>query len=98
MKVYCRDEFIGFYALKEQAGRTIELDHLWLSPGNLRKGYGRRIFKHIIGYLRQEGHSQVLLVAEPYAAGFYEKMGGKVKSKFQSPASGRMLDVYIFTF
>ncbi|HET7269843.1 MAG TPA: GNAT family N-acetyltransferase, partial [Rubrobacter sp.] len=38
-------EPFAFYALTG-AGRTVELEHLWVSPGWIGKGIGRVLFEH----------------------------------------------------
>jgi hypothetical protein len=96
IKVLDRAIFIGFFALKKNAGAVMELDHLWLTPDNIRKGYGRQIFKQIFDILRSKAIKQVSLVAEPNAKGFYDKMGGVVTGKLHSKISGRDLDIYEF--
>ncbi len=63
-------------------------------PEKIRKGYGRLIFKYILGYLKSRGYKKATLTAEPNAKGFYDKMGGRVVGQFQGKVSGRHLDVY----
>lgn len=96
-KIYDEKVFIGFFAFKSHEAKVIELDHLWLKPGQIKKGYGRSVFEFILNYLRNTGHLNFNLTAEPNAKGFYDKMGGKVLGKFQSKVSGRILDIYQFT-
>lgn len=74
--VLCADdgELLGFYALREEAG-TLQLDHLWLLPGSIGRGYGRRLFEHASERARELGASSVEIEAEPNARGFYERLG-----------------------
>jgi GNAT superfamily N-acetyltransferase len=41
------EEMGGFYALVER-GRTIELEHLWVSPERIGTGVGRALFDHAV--------------------------------------------------
>lgn len=93
-KIHYGAELIGFYALID-AGIT-EVDHLWLTPENQRKGFGSQIFEHIRKTVWDLGKSQFQLVAEPHAKGFYDKMGGRYKSGFESKIPGRFLEIYEF--
>ena len=97
LKVFHADLFLGFFALKFE-NDTAELDHLWLSPEQMRRNVGRSIFQFIKQYLKEIRIYKMILTAEPHASGFYDKMGGKVIGTFESKISGRMLDIYKFEF
>jgi GNAT superfamily N-acetyltransferase len=94
VKVFEHDIFIGFFGIRETGTGVAEIDHLWLNPGSMQKGYGRLIFYHIIDHLRSKGYKTATLTAEPHANGFYDKMGGRVTGKFRGKVIGRYLDVY----
>lgn len=96
VKVFEKNRLLGFFAIKLDGELNAELDHLWLKPENIKRNYGRQIFKHIIENLANEGFSKMTLIAEPNATGFYQKMNGKIIGKFQSKISGRFLDIYEF--
>ena len=69
-------EVAGFYALLDH-GETSELDHLWLLPGEIGRGFGRLLFEHATGRARALGARSMEWEAEPNAIGFYERMGGR---------------------
>ena len=96
VKVFDGQTFLGFFAIKMTDSENAELDHLWLTPENMRKHYGSIIFHKIISDLEAIGCKNMTLTAEPNAVRFYDKMGGIVVGKFQSKVSGRLLDVYAF--
>jgi hypothetical protein len=96
VKVFEGSAFIGFYSLKLLENGVMEIDNLWLTVDNIKKGYGRLIFVQILKHLKTIGHAKATLIAEPNAKGFYDKMGGKVISRFESKIKGRFLDVYEF--
>ncbi len=96
VKVYIEDKFIGFFGIKFTNEKEAEIDHLWLIPEKINKGFGRSIFNHIFKCLKSKNYKKTTLVAEPNAKGFYDKMGGRVIGQRQSKVSGRFLDIYEF--
>jgi len=64
---------LGFYRLIP--GDPAELEDLWLEPGAIGAGYGRTLLEHAAAVARASGASAMELVADPNAAGFYERMG-----------------------
>ena len=96
-KVYNQSNFIGFYGIIKKENDTWEIDHLWLTTDNIRKGYGTVIFQHILSELYIKDAKKAILIAEPNAKSFYDKIGGKIIDKFQSKISGRFLDIYEFS-
>jgi GNAT superfamily N-acetyltransferase len=83
---------LGFYALLPK-GDTWELDHLWLLPGDIGKGFGRMLFEHAVGRAIQSGARHLEWEAEPHAVGFYRRMGGAPVRPTTS-SLGRALDVF----
>ena len=94
VKVYSQDGFIGFFGLKREKTGIIEIDHLWIKPNEIKKGYGRQIFAYIRNYLLSKGEKVIRLVAEPNAKEYYNKMGGRIIGQIESKLSGRFLDIY----
>jgi GNAT superfamily N-acetyltransferase len=84
-------EVAGFYALLDH-GETSELDHLWLLPGEIGKGFGRLLFEHAIGRARALGARSMEWEAEPNATGFYKRMGGRADRETMGQL-GRALQV-----
>ena len=96
VKVENADGFIGFYGLVHKGDHHWEVDHFWLLPGYIRKGYGTRIFEQILKHIKQRNGRSVSLSSDPNAKGFYDKMGGSVIHREPGKVSGRFLDVYEF--
>src|SRR5688572_6426036 len=44
VKVFHRDELIGFFGIVTLDDHVAEIDHLWILPGHTGMGYGRQIF------------------------------------------------------
>lgn len=97
IKVYAEEQFIGFFAVIAVDHEILEIDHLWLLPGVKRKGFGSLIFKTILQYGKTNAFKKAILIAEPNAKGFYEKMGGTVQGTFQSKIKDRYLEIYHYT-
>lgn len=68
------------------------LDHLWVAPGRMRTGIGSALFRHSAAAARSMGATSMAWEAEPNAAGFYAKMGGRTAMTVTSEW-GRTLDV-----
>lgn len=77
-------ELRGFVTLLHRADRTI-LDDLWLEPDEIGRGTGRLLFDHARTRAAAAGARTLEWEAEPYAAGFYERMGGVVVGMVDSP-------------
>lgn len=77
-------EVRGFVTLLHRADRTI-LDDLWLEPDEIGRGTGRLLFDHARARAAAAGARVLEWEAEPYAAGFYERMGGVVVGMVDSP-------------
>lgn len=74
----------GFVTLLHRADRTI-LDDLWLEPGEIGRGTGRLLFDLALARAAAAGARVLEWEAEPYAAGFYARMGGVVVGMVDSP-------------
>jgi GNAT superfamily N-acetyltransferase len=67
---------IAWYALVQGWQKSL-LDHLWVTPERIGTGVGRALFHHALDQARRAGSSYVEIEAEPYAVGFYERMGAR---------------------
>lgn len=65
---------VGFYALTTR-GHRAELDHLWVSPDHLGTGVGKALFVHAMRSAKGQNLSEVEILSDPNAEGFYQKMG-----------------------
>ncbi|WP_300014981.1 GNAT family N-acetyltransferase [Pseudonocardia sp.] len=85
----------GFYTLVHRADRTV-LDDLWLEPAEIGRGCGRVLFTHARRRAADAGTGVLEWEAEPYAVGFYERMGG-VTVRWTASPLGRPLPVMRMT-
>jgi N-acetylglutamate synthase-like GNAT family acetyltransferase len=67
-------ESLGFYALVRHEQKA-ELDHLWVKPSRIGSGVGKQLFIHAMQTAAGEHVSELEIVADPNAEGFYRKMG-----------------------
>lgn len=79
----------GFTTLLHRADRTV-LDDLWVEPEEIGRGIGRLLFAHACDRAAAAGSTVLEWEAEPYAVGFYERMGATVVGHVDSPL-GRSL-------
>jgi GNAT superfamily N-acetyltransferase len=71
------EEIVGFYALV-QMETCWELDHLWIRPEFMGRGFGRRLFNHAIEQLKSGPSGAALQIeSDPNAELFYVRMGAK---------------------
>ena len=65
---------IGFFGLR-RADERWQLEHLWLAPEQIGRGWGRRLFDAAVAEARARGARQLHIKADPNAEPFYRKMG-----------------------
>jgi len=68
------NRIVGFYAMVAHGERG-ELDHMWVSPEHLGAGVGKALFIHAMRAAAGRDISEVEILSDPNAEGFYEKMG-----------------------
>lgn len=82
----------GFSAVCESGGERM-LDHLWIEPTHIKKGFGQALFIEGVKSAKELGWSMFTIASDPYAENFYIKMGAnrigekesKVKKGFFMP-------------
>ena len=52
-----------------------EIDHLWVDPGAIGTGIGKTLATTLIDFARQTGARRVTVNSDPYAEGFYRRLG-----------------------
>jgi N-acetylglutamate synthase-like GNAT family acetyltransferase len=66
----------GFSAVCELQGERM-LDHLWIDPPYMGKGLGRMLFEESVARAIGLGWASFTIASDPYAEGFYKKIGAK---------------------
>ncbi|MEM9921223.1 MAG: GNAT family N-acetyltransferase [Bacteroidota bacterium] len=85
-------EIIGFCAFVEEE-HILWVDHLWIAPEYIGKGYGRKLFREAFARVRKPHHRQAKVISDPYASGFYQKEGFIPIDYISSKPEGRRLPV-----
>ncbi|MDZ4736599.1 MAG: GNAT family N-acetyltransferase [Rhodospirillaceae bacterium] len=67
---------LGFYGLEPEADQ-IGLAFFFVAPEAIGSGLGRALLDHAKETARTEGYDELIAIADPNAASFYEKMGGR---------------------
>ena len=65
---------VGFVGLSTQ-DKVRYLEHLWLWPENIGRGFGRALFAEAARLARVEGQRELRINSDPNAEPFYLKMG-----------------------
>ena len=72
-----------------------ELVWLFVAPGAMRRGIGAALLADACEIVRASGVGVVRVEADPFAAAFYERLGGVLRGSVPSGSiPGRVLPVY----
>ena len=82
------ERIIGFYALVVSGNRA-ELDHMWVSPDHMGTGVGKSLFVHAMRSAKGQNLSEVEILSDPNAEGFYQKMGAYRTGESVSEVDGQ---------
>jgi ribosomal protein S18 acetylase RimI-like enzyme len=69
------DRPVGFSAVLPRGERALELDGLFVSPEQMRRGIGRRLVDDVVERARRDGIRRIEVDANPGALAFYERHG-----------------------
>ena len=96
--VYCvvhGARVLGFYGLSG-VGPTRELEHFWVAPERIGHGIGARMFEHAVATLQADDARVFRIASDPYAEGFYLRMGARRVGQWPSTPRGRTLPLLVF--
>jgi GNAT superfamily N-acetyltransferase len=69
------------------------LEDLWVEPAWMGKDVGSRLFRSAAAHARSAGADLLQWEAEPHAAGFYERMGGRYVRDSKPTVWGRIVPI-----
>jgi Acetyltransferases len=105
-KAQSADLILGFYAIVDNksdfwSGETFVkkgfwLEHIFIKPEYHKLGIGRLLIEHAGTVSKNMGVSDLLIFVDPYAKGFYDKMGADYLYDSKSSIPGRLIPVYNF--
>jgi maltose O-acetyltransferase len=103
-KAKYRDLILGFYSIVENksdfySGETFVkkgfwLEHIFIKPDYHKVGVGRLMIEHAQLISKNIGISDLLIFVDPYAKGFYDKIGADYLYDSKSSIPGRLIPVY----
>lgn len=74
------------------------LEHMFILPVHIGRGIGRAMMEHVRGYCTGQGIRGLRALADPYARGFYEKMGFVFIRDYPSTIVGRTTPLMEISF
>ena len=90
------EQIVGFTVLQEEEGSEAEgsqkivgLEHMWISPSHHGFGLGRKLFDRLKAHAEGMGADVLEVVSDPYAEGFYQRMGFKHHGLLDAPVAGQ---------
>lgn len=90
-------EIMGVFSLSLRSEAIFELEDFWISPSEMGKGLGQKMFKFVINQLIITKAKKLVIISDPNAEGFYIKMGASRVEFYESKPEGRMLPVLELT-
>lgn len=78
---------LGFYGLAG-SGHAVQLEHLWVRPGQMGKGIGRALIEHALDAATSSGAEVVMIESDPNAEPFYRRIGAVRIGEIPAPAPG----------
>jgi N-acetylglutamate synthase-like GNAT family acetyltransferase len=66
-----------------------EIEHMWIRPEQMGNGVGRSLFEHVRARAAERGANILELSADPYAEGFYGRMGAKRIGEIHADMDGQ---------
>ncbi len=92
------NEIVGCCAIEDDE-ESWRLEHVWIHPTHQRLGIGRELVGHALHEAHRVRPGIVTADADPNAAGFYRRIGGRVAGTVAAPlpdAADRSLPVFEF--
>jgi GNAT superfamily N-acetyltransferase len=88
------ERVLGFYQLIPLNESCVELDMLFVEPRFIGEGVGGALMRSAMNTARHDGATTMRIVADPYAAPFYEHFGAVLVGSSISSSTGRSLPTY----
>ena len=88
--VWVSDEdgaIVGMCALEDRKDHW-NMEHVWVDPAAHGRGVGRALVMHALDEARRRHAGVVELLSDPYASGFYERLGARRAGEVPAPMPG----------
>jgi GNAT superfamily N-acetyltransferase len=79
---------VGFYQLRTGFGESSRLEHFWLLPEFMGKGFGRRMFADVVERARALKLASFIIESDPNAEMFYLACGARRVGEVPAPMEG----------
>lgn len=90
-----RDRIVGFYVLEILDRARASLEMLFVEPGRIGQGYGKRLVSDAKVCAKSRGTAEILIEGDPYADRFYHRVGAeKIGRRPSGSIAGRWLPLY----
>jgi N-acetylglutamate synthase-like GNAT family acetyltransferase len=86
-------QIIAISSLVFLSNGVCELEDFWVIPAYMGCGIGRKMFQFIINHLEEIEAIKLVIISDPNAEKFYNKMGASRVDLFASKPEGRMLPI-----
>lgn len=70
------------------------LDHMFVLPEFIGRGLGRRLMQHAVSLCREIDVEKLFIFSDPYARGFYDRMGALYIKEVSSSIAGRTVSLF----
>jgi GNAT superfamily N-acetyltransferase len=91
------ERLIGFHALV-RAAETMRLEHLWVLPAEMGRGFGRALFQHAAARAAALGAHSLTIEADPNAEPFYLHLGAVRVGAVATEIEGQRRELPILEF
>jgi len=89
-------ELSGFIALRQVSAQEQELEAMFVHPGRLREGIGRRLMADAVEQARARGAVRLRIQSDPHAEGFYLAAGARrIGEEESASVPGRFLPLLV---
>ncbi len=88
---------VGFHALVDKP-ESWRLEHLWVLPNEMGRGFGRSLFNHAVARAAARGALCLTIEADPNAEPFYQHMGAVRTGVIKSEIHGRTRELPLLCF
>ena len=78
---------VGMCALEDRKDHW-NMEHVWVDPAAHGRGVGRALVMHALEEARRRHAGVVELLSDPYASGFYERLGARRAGEVPAPMPG----------
>ena len=103
-KAILKDLIIGFYSIVENKSdfysgdilvqKGYWLEHIFIRPDYHKHGIGKQLINHAKIISEKNGIQNLLIFVDPYAKGFYDKIGAEFLYESKSSIPDRLIPVY----